>query len=356
MTFRMNTSNRWKHKISGYLILSLLASAGCFHSNSELASENRIISSSGTRQALDYARDIGSISAAIEELKTKIRKKHSDVTSRLRLARLYLITGNKQEAQKQALAVKKYQFRNVESKLILANLNYMKGFHDQALLILDPLINQTDLKKKEKNEALNLMAGIAFRKGEENHSIRLLRQSLDIDPGHMASHKNLALIYIKNQEFKEAIKHLQLILNTVPDNFSTRLNLGICYAGSGDFRKARELYSKLYQEFPESGPLLFNIAVLNFREKKYDESIRYLNQYIDHAPSYYMARAEARKLLSEIQLNKVRTRGLSGNEIMKLNTRLEEGAGDSENQPISFDTAAELEAGFIFTNVGFVPD
>lgn len=342
--------------------LILLSSVFCiqcasfFSSGSEYPSDSYIFASQDTEKALKVAREFGSVNDAISSLLRKLKKNPKDIQSRLILSRLYLIKGDNQKSGKHAYLVEKYQFKNIKAKIILANISYLKGFHEKTMLILDPLVRHPKLNRDERNEILNLMAGVALRKGEDSESISKLKWSLKVNPGHLASHMNLGLIYIKNQEYKLAANHFYTVQKYKPGNFDSKLNLGICFAGIGSYGQAEDVYDELYSRNSDDERVIFNMAVLKFRQKKYTESVSLLKEYVETAPSRYLARNEAKNIINEIQLDRVRSRGLTDDDIQDLTERLEGEEGASQNQPISFDTESELKAGFIFTNVGFMPD
>ena len=351
---------RFQHiiRVTIILVLSIFCTqcASFFGSGSQYPSDSYIFASKDTEEALNVAREYGSVNDAISSLLRKLRKNPKDIKSRLFLSRLYLIKGNNQKAEKHAHIVEQYQFKNIKAKIILANISYLKGFLEKTMLILDPLVRHPKLSRDERNEALNLMAGVALRKGEDSESISRLKWSIKTNPKHLASHMNLGLIYIKNQEYKLAANHFYTVQKYKPGNFDSKLNLGICFAGIGSYKQADEVYNDLYSRNSDDERVIFNMAVLRFRQKQYSESIELLKEYVDKAPSRYMARNEAKNIINEIQLSRVRSRGLSDDDIQDLTERLEGDEGSSANQAISFDTESELKAGFIFTNVGFMPD
>ena len=356
----MKQKDRSSQPVAGFLLLACffgLAACTLFSGGGQgLLSEDLIVPSYDTREALRYARKEGSLSQAIEQLSSRIQKRPKDIRARLFLSRLYLILGDKIKAEHQAMAVKRYQFNNIQSKLILANISYLKGLSDKTILSLKEILREPGLSKGEQTEALNLMAGIALRQGDDARCLELLQRSLQADPGHLASHMNLALIYIKNHEFSSAITHLKTIQERKPGNFATELNLGICYAGKGEYGRAEAIYEKLYQRKKRHAGLIYNMAVLRFRQKKYKDSIRLLDEFIDKSGSLITAKSKAMALVNDIQMSRVSREGLSDEDVLSISQRLNGKESSPASQSISFDAETELEAGFTFTNMGLMPD
>ena len=316
-----------------------------------------VFASDESRIALRYAMQQGSVEDAISRLRGLIRKNPKELRYRLTLARLYLIQGKTGKAEKQAKLVEKLQYRNLQAKIILANVAFMKGFNEKSKLILNSLGKLQKMSVSAKTEVLNLLAGVALRQGKDQESIDLLKQSLKINPKYPSSHMNLGLIYLKHQEYRLAVVHFRSILKLLPGNDIAQLHLGICYAGLGNYDKAEDLYDLVLKKNPDQHTLYFNRAVLEYRRKDYRKSIDYLREYVDKAPSKYLAKKAAMEIINEIQLANVKSSGISDSDIKDLSDRIqgsEQHSGSSE--PLSFDRASELNVGFVFTSVGYVND
>ncbi|NRA45655.1 MAG: tetratricopeptide repeat protein [Oligoflexales bacterium] len=341
-------------------LVMLLAVTSCTTTSWFQSSEGKkldVFASDETRIALKYARLQGSIEDAVSKLRGLIRKKPKELRYRLTLARLYLIKGKTGLAEKQAKIVEKFQYRNLQAKIILANVAFMKGFNEKSKLILNSLGKLQKMSLSAKTEVLNLLAGVALRQGNDQESIDLLKQSLKINPRYPSSHMNLGLIYLKHQEYRLAIVHFRSILKVLPGNDVAQLHLGICYAGIGNYDKAEDLYDLVLKKNPDQHTLYFNRAVLEYRRKDYRKSIDYLREYIDKAPSKYLAKKAAMEIINEIQLANVKSSGISDSDIMDLSDRIQDsGQHSSASEPISFDRASELNVGFVFTSVGYVND
>ena len=341
------------------LVLSI-ATASCTTTSWFQSSEGKkfdVFASDETRIALKYARLQGSIEDAVSKLRGLIRRQPKELRFRLTLARLYLIQGKTGLAEKQAKIVEKYQYRNLQAKIILANVAFMKGFNEKSKLILNSLGKLQKMSVSAKTEVLNLLAGVSLRQGKDQESINLLKQSLKINPRYPSSHMNLGLVYLKHQEYRLAIVHFKSILKLLPGNDIAQLHLGICYAGTGNYEKAEDLYDLVLKKNPDQHTLYFNRAVLEYRRKDYRKSIEYLRDYIDRAPSKYLAKKAAMEIINEIQLANVKSSGISDSDIKDLSDRIQgSGQHSAPSEPLSFDRASELNVGFVFTSVGYVND
>lgn len=342
------------------LLSLILSSIACTTTSWFQSSEGKkfdVFASDETRVALKYARLQGSIEDAVEKLQELIKKNPKELRFRLTLARLYLIQGKTGQAEKQAKIVEKIQYRNLQAKIILANVAFMKGFNEKSKLILNSLGKLQKMSVSAKTEVLNLLAGVALRQGNDQESIDLLKKSLKINPRYPSSHMNLGLIYLKHQEYRLAVVHFKSILKLLPGNDVAQLHLGICYAGLGNYAKAEGLYDLVLKKNPDQHTLYFNRAVLEYRRKNYRKSIEYLREYVDKAPSKYLARKTAMEIINEIQLANIKSSGISDQDIKELSDRIQgSGQHSSSSEPLSFDRASELNVGFVFTSVGYVND
>ncbi|MFK7823202.1 MAG: tetratricopeptide repeat protein [Oligoflexales bacterium] len=340
------------------LIIFLLSS--CSTTSWFQSSEGKkldVFASDESRIALKYAMQQGSVEDAIDKLKGLIRKNPKELRFRLTLGRLYLIQGKTGQAEIQAKRVEKYQYRNLQAKIILANVAFIKGFNEKSKLILNSLGKLQRMSVSAKTEVLNLLAGVALRQGKDQESIDYLKQSLKINRRYPSSHMNLGLIYLKHQEYRLAITHFKAILKLLPGNDIAQLHLGICYAGIGNYARAEDLYDLVLKKNPDQHTLYFNRAVLEYRRKDYRKSIEYLREYVDKAPSKYLAKKAAMEIINEIQLANVKTSGISDSDIKDLSDRIQGGEFSSgSSEPLSFDRASELNVGFVFTSVGYVND
>ena len=148
--------------IESILILSCLA---CVGGQGELKRVERltVFASEEAQVAIRYIKKKGSIAEAIRILrrKVKLKDKKNHIRYRLMLARIYLIQGKSTKAEFHAKAVEKIQFRNVQAKIILANVAFRKGFFARAKLILEYLNDGAFGNREERAEIYNLLAGVS---------------------------------------------------------------------------------------------------------------------------------------------------------------------------------------------------
>ena len=342
--------------IESILILSCLA---CVGGQGELKRVERltVFASEEAQVAIRYIKKKGSIAEAIRILrrKVKLKDKKNHIRYRLMLARIYLIQGKSTKAEFHAKAVEKIQFRNVQAKIILANVAFRKGFFARAKLILEYLNDGAFGNREERAEIYNLLAGVSLKEKDDQASLKWLKVSIGVKRNYFPAHMNLGLIYLKHQEYRLAMPHFDLILNEYPDNYAVKLHRAICFAGLKDYEKASTLYDELLKEDAYNPTLLFNLAVLEFRRKNFKDSIEYLKDYVDEAPVRYLAKRAAKRIIHEIQLENVQSIGITDEAIEELNERIDEIESSGED-PVSFDKNAEISSGFVFTGVGSLDD
>lgn len=341
----------------GYLFLSFCLSliscqttTNSYHRNKQ--KQLIVYASPDTQTALREANRYGSVAKAIEAHQKKVIKNRRDVKTLIKISRLYLVLGKTKKAKKYADLVKKIDYRNRDAKIILANIAFIKGFYQSAKLML----TQLGGARAPEHDILNLLAGVHLKQNEDNQSIKYLKLAIKRSPTYVAAHMNIGLIYLKHQEYQLAKRHFQRILMVLPENQDALLHNAICLAALKDYGEAMRVYKKILRSSPNHPLVLFNIAVLQFRQKKYQATIDSLQTYVDNAPSRYVARRAAMEIIDEIQLENVRRGGISKEDIETLSERLQKNGNDSDHGSLSFDKGNEITSKFVFTSVGYIPE
>jgi tetratricopeptide (TPR) repeat protein len=333
------------------LLIMLLTS--CFASKQPISTSNMqfmTYASEDAKAIVKKSEGHGSVEKAIDFHLRKLSRRPKDIKRRVYLAKLYLIIGDLDMAEKHANIAKQTNFRDREAKLVLATSAYLRGLLETADLILADLGGE----QAPEAEVLNLLAGIAYQKGDNDLSIKRLKKLISRSPRYVAAHMNLGLMYLQHQEYSMAAVYFRRTIDILPDNRDGMLHLGIALSGQGKYGLAMEAYAKVEDAYPHYALVTFNKAVLEYRQRHFSNAISLLQEYVDKAPTRYLAKKSAKALIDDIQLERVKSGQLKDADIEGLVSKLEEGKDSKE--PLAFESGAELNGGFVFTSVGYLYD
>ena len=330
--------------------------SSCFLFKTEVSNnEYRVYlsSSKDVKKAWEEVKKQGSLDEAISYLKKKNKVNKKDKQSMIKLARLYLIRADKKDirkAQKLAEKIKEIDYKNSSALLILANISFLKGFLERSRLILE----QIGGGKSKNTEVLNLLAGIHFREKNDQKCIYYLKLAKSINKNDFASNMNLGLIYLKHQEFKLAKKYLLIITKKYPKYLDAKLSLGVAYAGLNELQKAENLYEQVISGGSSNYKVYYNMAVIKFNQKKFNESMSYLEDYLEKVPrsSRHLAIKKTKELIHEIQVVNIKSRKISSDDIEDLKSKIKSSKYDKKISFEDYDLEAVSED-FVFGNASF---
>lgn len=111
-----------------------------------------------------------------------------------------------------------------------------------------------DPEQIERNAAKFLEDGIAaYKNGEADLAIALLKKGIAIDPLAYRLRYHLALIYGKQNQFYDGITELERAVDLNPKHFAALKNLAVLYEKAGFRNKAVEMWERCVQVAPD-GP------------------------------------------------------------------------------------------------------
>lgn len=169
------------------------------------------------------------------------------------------------------------------------------------------------------------------------HAIAAYEEVLRMRSGYCDAYKNLAVVYVKNQEPQKAIETAQRALDYVTDDYTVYYiagtasmalkdfaraleffekalelnpehsqlynNLGTCYVSTGDLDKAYQTFLKASEYNPDNSITYFNIASILQMQGRHDEACVFFKKayVLDPQDNYLTALA-----LSEVKSNRLR--------------------------------------------------
>ncbi len=169
------------------------------------------------------------------------------------------------------------------------------------------------------------------------HAIAAYEEVLRMRSGYCDAYKNLAVVYVKNQEPQKAVETAQRALDYVTDDYTVYYiagtacmalkdfakaleffekalelnpehsqlynNLGTCYVSTGDLDKAYHTFLKASEHNPDNSITYFNIASILQMQNKHEEACVFFKKayVLDPQDNYLTALA-----LSEVKSNQLR--------------------------------------------------
>jgi serine/threonine protein kinase len=126
----------------------------------------------------------------------------------------------------------------------------------------------------------------------------LLSKSIEVDPRNDKSHFYLGKVYTSLKEYPQAIESYEKAISLNPQFPDTFFNLGFLYSLSRDYTKAESMFREVIALSP---PYLdeayFNLAVVQMKQRKKQESIQSLEQALKINPQ----NAKAEKFLLRLK-------------------------------------------------------
>jgi tetratricopeptide (TPR) repeat protein len=330
-------------KISTFagIILPLLLAVGCVTAKKtakEEEAESKVYISNDPRSSLK-------ISSKKAEM-PPVPKAAAKGTSRLSLpdqinvCRLYLLRGDFAGATKIIDEVLEADFRNRDAKILYANILFARGQKDNARALLEQL---GGINAKE-SEALNLLALIAVKDRDIPKAATYLQAAIKRNPEDLSARMNLGVIQLQLQMLDPAKKLFSEVLARKADHADATVHLGIVHAWQGNLAQAEAMYRKAEQIGGRTPLLVFNLAVLKKRQKKFQEALALLREYAKGPKVGLSGRETALALIRDIRSELVVQESKDTKQIDELVAQLEKDAGQ--------DGKGDGETDFVVTSVG----
>lgn len=158
---------------------------------------------------------------------------------------------------------------------------YNQADWSQAEAQADALLAQPGLSSVFQIAALNLKATLAARTHRLEEAVRLYRDILSRQPGHVDALSNQGLALQKLQRHEEALTCLAQAVKLNPGHANSQLNLGLTYQSLGRPHEARCAYQRALAIEPGHLQALFNIAKMLQDEFDFEGASRAYQAVLD---------------------------------------------------------------------------
>ena len=339
-----------------FLGIFVLTHLSCFTTSqswwqSEEFRRIRLFANKQTLKALKFGYSHGSIDNGIEILNERLARHQRHLGTHLLIARLYLIKGELRDAEEHANIAQKISSRNVQAKLILAQINFAKGKYSLAKLILENLIRK-NISNEAKSQIYNVLGGIELKKKNFDLSLKYFKKTIEYSPHDLVSHMNLGMFYLTQKDHLQAKKHFMYLHKRKPKNSIVQLHLGICYAFMRQYHTADKYYQLALKNEPRNPLIYYNLAALELRRNNLNLALKSIKKFIAYSSQKSQSKQQALTIIRSIKLKKVKKLGMTDSELNELIEEIREDQIIYSTDSIRIGDQNEMGSGFIITNFG----
>ena len=141
-----------------------------------------------------------------------------------------------------------------------------------------PLSAQKRVKDKDNKFTYLYSDALKYKfDGNLEEAAALFKECLQLKPESSASLYQLSIIYFRQKKFDFSYESINQALNLVPDNEWYLLQKAELAKVLGYDDEFTEVYEKLNKYFPDNPEYAYKLALIYYKQNKYDEAIKLLN-------------------------------------------------------------------------------
>ena len=190
--------------------------------------------------------------------------------------------GNQIKAARDALQAKQFSSAVALFEVVLADdKSSIKGFSDAYFEALQGLAEELISTDKESAK-------------------RFLLKALDIKPASVAVLSKLGYIYLRDNNYPQAIDTYQKVAELEPQLPNAFFNLGYIYAVTENYSKAKEMYALVVQLEPAfQDEALFNLAMVHEQLGERRQCLKSLKRAVEINPANASALAYLKQITEQ---------------------------------------------------------
>jgi serine/threonine protein kinase/Tfp pilus assembly protein PilF len=172
-------------------------------------------------------------------------------------------------------------------------------FPEAVALFEEVLASKPAMRKKVSGPYAQALLGQAVARADKDaqKAKSLLLKVVELDPGSVQGYFQLGLLYIRLEDYRSAIEAFQKAAKLAPQFSETFFNMGYLYALAKDYSRAEEMYGQVVELAPfYLDEALFNLAIVQEKQGKRDQSIGNLERALTVNPNNEMAKKHLFKL------------------------------------------------------------
>ncbi|MEA3548051.1 MAG: protein kinase [Thermodesulfobacteriota bacterium] len=174
------------------------------------------------------------------------------------------------------------------------------GQYEEAMDLFEKLLTQgPGMADKIALPYAEALLGQAenLRETDAPQAIALFEKSIHFDPESEQAHFQLGTLFMKQKDYARAIESYENVIELNPKFADTFFNLGFIYAVSKDYARAEEMFSRVVDLGPDYlDEALFNLALVQNKQGKKDESMANLERAVSINPENELAQNYLKKM------------------------------------------------------------
>jgi tetratricopeptide (TPR) repeat protein len=223
----------------------------------------------------------GDLAEAEKELRSLLARFPKEVQAQIQLAAVALQKGDMEAADQAAGQALALEPGSIPGRAIRAELRFRQKKFDEA----EKLAREILKERPEASDVRLLLALVMAGQKKHKEAAAELKAVLAANPENIEWRYVLAGIYSEMGDAAAAEQELQRILQKKPDHAPSKNDLGYMWADRGvNMAKAEQLIREALKSSPESPAYLDSLGWVLYKEGKFDEAVRMLQDATKAAP------------------------------------------------------------------------
>lgn len=249
----------------------------------------------GDVQVGDFYIRIKDIDSAVRHYEDGLKKNpNNKAIYQKRIAETLVLRGRRQEALDMVSQIIKENPNDYEATAMRASLWLQDGGRENVQTAIAEL--NSVIVRQPENVVLRYNLGRAYvAKGDVDQARIQFQEAIKYRPDYIPARIAIAQLYMAKNEFTKALQAAEEILQYDSSNLTGRMIRTGARMGLGDRPTARQELSQLLMLSPDYPDALFQMGVLNYQEKRYDDAIANFERMQKVAPN------DPRGLIGKVQ-------------------------------------------------------
>ena len=224
--------------------------------------------------------DTGQLEPAFHYLQRAAELVPDDTDIRVKLATLYLYSGQSKEAREEAGAVLEKGPGNLDALTIFADTAATPGEIDRAMLRLDRVRDE-----HEGRARYHLARGVLhIRKQESAEAEAAFQEAARREPDSPDAHLALGTFYLMTRELDKAESEFDQLAEVAPTRSEAQIRVVDFYRLLGRTVEANNKLDRLVEEAPDFLSAWQRIAAYSFADEDFDRCEKALNHLLENNP------------------------------------------------------------------------
>ncbi|MBL8232949.1 MAG: tetratricopeptide repeat protein [Bryobacterales bacterium] len=249
----------------------------------------------GDVQVGDFYIRIKDIDSAVRHYEDGLKKNSNNKAIYLkRIAETLVLRGRRSEALDMVSQIIKENPNDYEATAMRASLWLQDGSRENVQTAIAEL--NSVIVRQPENVVLRYNLGRAYvAKGDVEQARIQFQEAIKYRPDYIPARIAIAQLHMAKNEFTKALQAAEEILQYDGSNITGKMIRTGARMGLGDRPTARQELSQLLMLSPDYPDALFQMGVLNYQEKRYDDAISNFERMQKVAPN------DPRGLIGKVQ-------------------------------------------------------